>query len=258
VYRDKRVLRYDWPPPHANRGRVPTLDTDTDGEDEPDPIDEVPKLAFSNAPWSHPYLRRLDSRHGKMRSNPPEGVDYLKIDEVNSYKWIPIKKLGQGGFGCVYLWIKVSKDEKTIVDKIAVKDADTRNHWEQESFWADDLHAVKGTIDKVSKEAAHHRRLTAKRRSPHIVKFRGERIHHKHTMTRMALDFAEFGDLYGLEDHFRKSAVPGAYMPTHFVYCLFLALVNACEKMEERDLIHRDLKVWTEHSFQQQTLLNCV
>jgi len=111
-------------------------------------------------------------------------------------------------------------------------------------FWAEMRLATAGVMSsRVSKEADLHRRMTAKRRSPHIINFRGEKINYDLKMTRIALDL-DFGDGHKLRTYFSKQTDSDVYMRIHFLYCMFLALVKACEKMKERDIIHRDLKVW--------------
>jgi len=82
---------------------VPKRDIALVGEDDPEPNCYVPPIAFTKVlNTGHPY-ELIDERVGRKTSVPPKGIDFLQRDENDKSKWKPIKMLGRGGYGCVYL-----------------------------------------------------------------------------------------------------------------------------------------------------------
>jgi serine/threonine protein kinase len=130
---------------------------------------------------------------------------------------------------------------------VAAKDIDmsSSRHWDSPTYWAEADFSRKNQrpINHYLKEVEMHVRLCTKRRSPFILPLRGCRIDKDLRFVRIATAFAAHGDLHSLVEYFYSSRYERKLGPlTHFLYSIFNGLVEGCNKMEERDVVHRDLK----------------
>jgi hypothetical protein len=93
-------MRRNWPPPHANNGKLPLQEESTDEEDESEYAIDAPPIVASHSKVFDP----------DADEHPELLAQMLSIVNVESgIHWVPVKKLGAGGFGTVLLWVKVNE-----------------------------------------------------------------------------------------------------------------------------------------------------
>ncbi|KAF2423682.1 kinase-like protein [Tothia fuscella] len=225
--KNKRVHR-GWPPPHTNDGIIPL----PGATKLPDVVrdNEVPiiDVGSGRATREEPFFPKIHA-HEKRMAELPTGVDG---------RWVRKKHLGEGGFGTVSAWQKVTNDDGHHVDTMAVKDIDYDDKWFNTTAWAKDVLLPDGLKAKLPTEVYMHRIMQAAKSSPYIVNYRGYRVNDNLRTVRITQDLASGGSL---RDLVRKNETK--FLPPHYLHYVFLALVLACRKLEERAVVHRDLKM---------------
>lgn len=178
---------------------------------------------------------------------PTTGVAFLTSDTDldddtdDDTGWKPIRLLGEGGFGLVGLWQKFASDNR-VIDSIAIK---------QQRRGSSPVVGEEG----LAMEAALMHSLNTPP-DQNIIWLRSFKSHHKQGLWRFYFEFAQWGDLYTLKNHYQAW---NTYLPEEFLWQLFNSLAAAAIRLErgpfpdidtstycgEKDLpiaIHFDLK----------------
>lgn len=166
-------------------------------------INAIKKTFFFKAAclWGGELLYFLTSEH--------------EIDGAHSADWIPIRPLGQGGFGVVGLWQRFD-DSNEAIDSMAIK---------QQEYRRTDIQQRTLTLGNngLAKEAFLMNQLNL-RMDPHIIWLRDFKNKSPERAWRFYFEFAPWSDLSVLKANYRAWNV---YFPEEFLWHLFHGLARA-------------------------------
>ncbi|KAF2432187.1 kinase-like protein [Tothia fuscella] len=157
--------------------------------------------------------------------------------------WILRKKLGQGGFGKCYHWIKYDTDTNSILDTVVCKIIDiSEDEWNNRLYWYGD------TNNREPIEAILHRRLTTAKIHG-VIEFRGYALDKEKRINKIHIRYASEGTLDTLIRKFRERKPP-VLIPEPLIWKVADRLLSTIEGMADGGgkeegwvkILHRDFK----------------